>query len=113
MALTFGSSSKHKPTAMYKNNIYNKYRVTQRGYITWRCQQYQRYKCHAQLVTKEDKLVSNPAPVHAHGIINFTKHTGALKNALAQKTVMQISQHPGFTEKTHNVETRTNPISSI
>ena len=113
MALTFGSSSKHKPTVIYKNHIYNKHRANQKGYITWRCQEYQRHKCHAQLVTKENQMVSNPAPVHTHGIVNFTEHASALENARAEKTAMEISQQPDFTKKTHNDERRNNEISSM
>src|SRR5271163_1481741 len=100
MALTFGFSSKHRPTAIYKNYIYNKYKVNKSGYVTWRCPQYQRHKCHAQLVTKEDQLVSNQAPVHTHGITNSTKNAGALENALGEEVVAHISQHPRSEEHT-------------
>src|SRR5271163_1798438 len=113
MAPTFGYSSKHKPTEIYKSHIYNKHRANQKGYITWRCREHQRHKCHDQLVTKENQMVSNPAPVNTHGIVNFTEHASALKNARAEKTAMQIFQQPDFNKKTHNAEGRNNAISSM
>ena len=90
MAVTFGLSSKHKPTAIYKNYIYNKYRVNQSGYITWRCQQYQKHHCKAQLVTKEGQLTRNSVPVHTHGITHLAKEASAMKNNLSNKTASKL-----------------------
>src|SRR5271163_628855 len=101
MAVTFGLSSKRKPTAIYKNYIYNKYRVNQSGYITWRCQQYQKHHCKAQLVTKEGQLARNSVPVHTHGIRHLTKEASAMKNRPSYQAVTQTPHLSGYTEKPH------------
>ena len=72
MALVFGLSSKRKPTAMFMNNIYSKYRVNGSGLTTWRCVHYSKYHCRAQIVTTENRLIHNQAPIHTHGVINTT-----------------------------------------
>ena len=66
MSLTFGFTSKKRPTVVYMNYKFNQYSKNNKGCIHWRCVEYVRFKCRAKLVTFENKMLENSAPLHTH-----------------------------------------------
>ena len=66
MSLTFGFTSKKRPTVVYMNYKFNQYSRNNKGCIHWRCVEYVRFKCRAKLVTFENKMLENSAPLHTH-----------------------------------------------
>ena len=59
MAVVFGTSSKGKPTVIYRNFEYVKERDNHCGTTSWRCQKYQSMQCKARLLTSGNRIVSN------------------------------------------------------
>jgi len=64
MAVVFGTSSKGKPTVIYRNFEYVKQRDNHCGTTSWRCQKYQSMQCKARLLTSGNRIVSNRQPEH-------------------------------------------------
>ena len=74
MSLTFGFTSKKRPTVIYMNHTFNQYSKNNKGCIHWRCVQYARFKCRAKLVTFENKMLQNSTPVHTHSATKSSAH---------------------------------------
>jgi len=66
MAVVFGTSSKGKPTVIYRNYEYIKERDNVCGTTAWRCQKYQSMQCKARLITSGNRIVSDRQPDHTH-----------------------------------------------
>src|ERR1700731_3951628 len=87
MSLTFGFTSKKRPTVDYMNYKFNQYSRNNKGCIHWRCVEYARFKCRAKLVTFENKMLENSAPLHTHP---------ANKSDVAQKMCQRRAQATGL-----------------
>ena len=74
MSLTFGFTSKKRPTVIYMNHTFNQYSKNNKGCIHWRCVEYARFKCRAKLVTFENKMLQNSTPVHTHSATKSNAH---------------------------------------
>ena len=66
MSLTFGFTSKKRPTVAYMSHTFNQYSKNNKGCIHWRCVEYTRFKCRAKLVTFQNKMLENSTPLHTH-----------------------------------------------
>jgi len=66
MSLTFGFTSKKRPTVFYMNHKFNQHSKNNKGCIHWRCVEYARFKCRAKLVTFENRMLENSTPLHTH-----------------------------------------------
>ena len=82
MNLVFGTSSKNKPTVIYRNFEYTKERENRCGTTSWRCQKFQSMHCNARSVTSGDRVVSDRQPEHTH--------SGNVATAFARKAVCEM-----------------------
>ena len=82
MAVEMGSSSKGKPTVIYKNFEYIRERANAADEITWRCRFHYSMKCKARLKTSGGRVVSDRQPEH--------NHEGNIGTSLARKAVGQM-----------------------
>lgn len=91
-SITFGVTTKGRPTAIYKNFEYVKVRENKNGDVYWRCKMYQSYKCKALLKTSEDRIVSNNDQEHTH--------QGNISTSLAHLAVARMKEKMGETSAT-------------
>lgn len=82
--VNFGTSSKGRPTVIYKNFEYTKVRTNDNGEIYWRCKFHQSYHCLAHIKTLEDRVITNDAQEH--------NHQGNLSTSLARQTVAEMKE---------------------
>ena len=85
--ITFGITSKGKPSVLHKQYEFVKHREYTNGNIQWRCKSYQNSKCQARLTTKNDEIVSDCDPQHTHD--------GNKENILARQAVAEMKDKMG------------------
>jgi len=68
MSLTFGISTKRRPTVVFKNYTFTKYKETKSHRIIWRCKHFQKYKCRAEIHTYENKMLDSSRIQHSHSV---------------------------------------------
>ena len=85
MSLTFGFTSKKRPTVFYMNHKFNQHSKNNKGCIHWRCVEYARFKCRAKLVTFENKMLENSTPVHTHPTVKSSIEQKCTKSAREQQ----------------------------
>ena len=78
MSLTFGITSKKRPTAVYMGYKFNQYSKNNKDCVHWGCVEYTRFKCRAKLVTFETEMLQNLTPLHTHP---------ATKSSVVQKRI--------------------------
>ena len=66
MSLTFGISTKRRPTVVFKNYTFTNYKETKSHRIIWRCKHFQTYKCRAEIHTYENKMLDSSRIQHTH-----------------------------------------------
>src|ERR1700690_3910750 len=66
MSLTFGISSKRRPTLIFANFIFNRYKENKTGRIVWRCQHFQKHGCRSQIITHENQIMDDSRLQHTH-----------------------------------------------
>ena len=91
MDITFGISTKGKPTLIYRDFEYTKERNNQNGTTSWRCKHYQTLRCKARLITNENNLIRETKADHSHegNIVNTLarRAVGEMKNFMNDATV--------------------------
>ena len=80
--VTFGVTSKGKPSLIYKNYEFFKHRQYANGNTQWRCNRYQSKKCRARLTTKNNEITGNRYPQH--------NHDSKIENILARQAVAEM-----------------------
>jgi hypothetical protein len=92
-SVTYGISSKNRPTVIFRNYEYVKVRTNANGQIYWRCKMYQSF-CKAHLVTAGDRIVNNADQEHNH---NGNSATSLARKAVGEmkKKMTEISATPG------------------
>ena len=86
MSLTFGLTSKNRPTAVYMNHTFNQYSKNNKNHTHWRCTEYSRSKCRAKLVTFENQMLEKSTPLHTHTAANLKIGQKYIKGAHDQQT---------------------------
>jgi hypothetical protein len=106
MSLTFGFTSKKRPTVFYMNHKFNQHSKNNKGCIHWRCVEYARFKCRAKLVTFENKMLENSTPVHTHPTV---------KSSIAQKCTKSAREQQAYafdSFRTEDIENKDEPKNS-
>ena len=106
MSLTFGFTSKKRPTVFYMNHKFNQHSKNNKGCIHWRCVEYARFKCRAKLVTFENKMLENSTPVHTHPTV---------KSSIAQKFTDDAHKQRAYafdSFRTEDIEKQDEPKNS-
>jgi hypothetical protein len=106
MSLTFGFTSKKRPTVFYMNHKFNQHSKNNKGCIHWRCVEYARFKCRAKLVTFENKMLENSTPVHTHPTV---------KSSIAQKCTKSAREQQAYafdSFRTEDIEKQDEPKNS-
>jgi len=84
MSIVFGTSTRGKPTIIYRSFEYTRDRDNANGTTAWRCQKFQSHHCKARLITAGNRVVSDRQPEHTH--------EGNVAIALARKAVAEMKE---------------------
>ena len=68
MSLTFGISTKRRPTVVFKDYTFTKYKECKSNRVIWRCRHYFRFKCRAEIHTYENKMLDSSRIQHTHSV---------------------------------------------
>jgi len=114
MADEFGTTTKGKPTVIYRNFKYTKERDNHCGTTSWCCQKFQSMQCKARLITSGDRIVSNRQPEHTHSSNVATalarKAVGKMKTKMNEMNATSSSSQASIAAALQGAANKSNPL---